>query len=467
MSYRYLYRTEVKGIQPWILGSGKLKEIAGGSEIVDSLAAFARERAAACNGTVITGAAGGATIGFDRPEHLESFAQWWPMAVAARAPGLTVVQAWTDDGQYASLYDRLIQAGTMPTVDLPEAGPMVARSGRTGLPAVGRGADGMVDRATRARLKGHTDSQSRLDAVLLGDDDPRRFLADSNDFPPGYVAVVHADANGVGSLIVSGAVTDLEAFSNSLRDATVDAARAAVATLPVAGGTVLARPIVLGGDDFTILVPARHAIPFAHTYLSRFEAATRERHDTLGRALHACAGISIVKPGWPFLDAHALAESLCGAAKAAYRTEQLSGLAFHRVTTALTHDWGTVKATELRSGAPDRSLTRVPYSLADVDRLQLLAEAVRLMPRGALRRWVDLSRTDLRRSQEHWSRMREVAERTHPTRLNRLDVALQALDADPLSGWGLDDSSDRSTPIRDALELERVLDRARRPAVGP
>lgn len=466
MTHRYLYRTEVKGIQPWILGSGKLKEIAGGSEIVDALASFARERAAECGGTVITGAAGGATIGFDSREHLESFAQWWPMAVAVRAPGLTVVQAWTDDGQYASLYDRLIQAGTAPTVDLPEAGPMVARSGRTGLPAVGRGADGLVDRATRARLKGHTDSQSRLDAVLLGDDDPRRFLDDSNDFPPGYIAVVHADANGVGSLIVSGAVPDLQAFSNSLRDATVAAARAAVAILPAAGGTVQARPIVLGGDDFTILVPARHAVPFAQTYLSGFEASSRERQDTLGRALHACVGIAVVKPGWPFLDAHALAESLCGAAKTAYRTAQRSGLAFHRVTTALTHDWETVKATELRAAASDRSLTRVPYSLADVDRLQLLAGAVRLMPRGALRRWVDLSRTDLRRAQEHWARMREVAARTHPARLRRLDDALEALGCDPLTGWGRDDSSDLSTPIRDALELERVLERARRPAVA-
>jgi len=466
-----LYRTEVKGIQAWILGSGKLKEIAGGSEVVAQLTRVAEERAAHCGGTVESAAAGGATIRFEHHDQLSAFACWWPMAVAARAPGLSVIQAWVTGDDRAELYKLLAEASASQHADLPEAGPFVQRSGRTGLPAVGRGDDGTVDRATRARVNGYVEGRDRVTAQLLGEDSPSSFLVDIDDFPEGYLAVVHADANGIGALFASGRVPPANArrFSVALQEATDAAAKAAVGTLKVARDRVPARPIVLGGDDFTIIVPARGALDFTQKYLQTFEDETQARAEALGiggEALHACAGVAIIKPGWPFIDAHALAESLCHAAKSTFRARQESGMAFHRVTTALSDDWDGVRQNELMVTAGDHVLTRNPYGLGELDSLRSLATCARFMPRGALRGWVDIAKDDTQRAQERWDRMREVLAVSDKERLAALDAALAPFDVDPTTGWSRSATGPRSTPILDALEIEQVIARSLPQAVG-
>ena len=67
-----LYRTESKGIQSWILGSGKLREIAGGSQVVEGIVQLARQQAVHVGGEVLFAAAGGATIHFDTMDQLAS-----------------------------------------------------------------------------------------------------------------------------------------------------------------------------------------------------------------------------------------------------------------------------------------------------------------------------------------------------------------------------------------------------------
>lgn len=458
----FLYQTAVKGIQSWIIGSGRLREIAGGSEIVDRLAELSRSQAMrlGLDASKIQAAAGRATIRFERRDQLEAFAQWWPMAVATRAPGLSVVQAWTEGEDWGSLQRRMAEAGCRVPQDLPEAGPLMARSGRSGLPAVRREHDGSVDRGAKARFDAYNGGRDRLASQLLPDERDRSFVKEVEDFPPGYLAVVHADANGVGRRFRDGKVSDPQAFSDALSQATENAARSALSEILRSGDRVLARPIVLGGDDFSILVPAQQSLAFARKFLHTFEAETESRSAALGSKISACAGVAIVKPGWPFSAAHALAEDLCKSAKRAFRLNNESGLAFRRVTTALIEDGDELMAAqdpEAKPGLERRVLSCNPYRLDRLDLLAAFSKAAELMPRGALRRWVDLAQIDLARAQEHWDRVREVVNARDPASLRQFDDALTALDCFPESGWQRDY---RCTPVPDALEWRRVSSRA-------
>ena len=164
----------------------------------------------------------------------------------------------------------------------------------------------------------------------------------------GWIAVVHADGNGVGTLFqdfpsAAGrrcrtSELSLEEFSYylgavsaELEEATCEAFAAAVTA--AAGSdrprdTVL--PLVIGGDDVTFACHAGIATPLVREFLDEFHRRTA-RQETLaelagqlagtgaGRAgqagLTSSAGIAIVKPHHPFSSAYELAADLCENAK--------------------------------------------------------------------------------------------------------------------------------------------------------
>jgi hypothetical protein len=88
-------------------------------------------------------------------------------------------------------------------------------------------------------------------------------------------------------------------------------------------------PLVVGGDDLTVLCDGRYAMQFTYDFLTKFEEETGkddEKHcggviariaeSALGaRRLSACAGVAIVKPHFPFHAAYNLAENLSKSAK--------------------------------------------------------------------------------------------------------------------------------------------------------
>lgn len=86
-------------------------------------------------------------------------------------------------------------------------------------------------------------------------------------------------------------------------------------------------PLVLGGDDLTILCDGKYALRFTQAFLEAFEKETASRchiegivpkiaNKALGiKRLSACAGIAIIKPHFPFSVAYELAEDLMQSAK--------------------------------------------------------------------------------------------------------------------------------------------------------
>jgi hypothetical protein len=192
----------------------------------------------------------------------------------------------------------------------------------------------------------------------------------SND---GWIAVIHADGNGVGQVFTDfparawqvAKANDGDAgglslerhaellaeFARQLDLATETAlgiaVREATAGQPAAGrsaaGTIL--PVVVGGDDVTVVCDARFALPLARAFALHFEEQTAAQptlaaiiaaggagpgdagadstvRPRTGPRLTAAAGIAYVKPHHPFSAAYALAEDLTASAK---RVKQAGG----------------------------------------------------------------------------------------------------------------------------------------------
>lgn len=110
-------------------------------------------------------------------------------------------------------------------------------------------------------------------------------------------------------------------------------------------------PVILGGDDVTVITSGDYALPFAAAYLRRYEEATGndpilhyltppEGQDT--GPMTAAAGVAIVKRNFPFHIAYELAEKLVGRAKKVGKTAQrpCSTLDYHVLfdTTVLDPD---------------------------------------------------------------------------------------------------------------------------------
>lgn len=178
----------------------------------------------------------------------------------------------------------------------------------------------------------------------------------------GWVAVVHADGNGIGQIFRElgkyyrgeDYLLTLAAFSEQLDYITQLAFSEAAADVQRSADTDRwLLPLVVGGDDVTALAGGRMGIDLAAAYLGHFASLSAD--DTLlseiaGKMLNrpglsAAAGVAIVKPHHPFSDAYALAESLCVQAKAASVWEPgSSALDFHVLRGSL----GT-SVKELRS----------------------------------------------------------------------------------------------------------------------
>ncbi|WP_139738759.1 hypothetical protein [Actinomyces wuliandei] len=182
--------------------------------------------------------------------------------------------------------------------------------------------------------------------------------------------------------------TVMEAFAGAWADvagwAEQDAAAAGRA--PTAVPVV---PVILGGDDVTVIASGDYALPFADSYLRRYEEGTRDdpllcylhdvdadgptgarsRPDTSQEqqpaspgALTAAAGVVITRNGFPFHTAYDLAEKLVTRAKTVAKSQvpARSVLTYHALldSTVLDAD----QALDAYS-----SFTTRPWLLTDKD----------------------------------------------------------------------------------------------------
>ena len=183
-------------------------------------------------------------------------------------------------------------------------------------------------------------------------------FTDTND----WIAVIHADGNGLGQIVKAisendSSGRDFHTFSSLLNQSTIDAAKSAAGIVfenAIKNGTDLPfRPVVLGGDDLTVIIRGSLAMSFIQNYLEAFEKFTKENFEVLAEkyavlenGLTACAGIAYVKSSFPYYYAYNLAEELCAAAKKDSNREK-SCIMFHKVQDSFVESYEDITKREL------------------------------------------------------------------------------------------------------------------------
>ena len=369
MSQKYLYGASVQGIQDYIFKTNALKEIIGGTEIVQRICTDLFEGVLKKTGgsfndeNCIVRAAGNVRYIFDSKEDCQKVFRVFPKAVLEEAPGVTISQAAVPyDDNYAACSQKLeekLHAQRNRPMRSTQLGLMgIKRNPRTGMPALAE--EGGPDEGIKQKLA-YSNARSLCEKAFGKDVEADHFpfnlgdLTGQND----WIAVIHADGNGMGRRFQEAGrsgIKDLKSLSQSIDKKTSEAAQAAYEI--IAGKykfsdlpTIPIRPIVLSGDDFSVICRADLALDYVCEFIKAFEQKTKTlTEDQSG--FSACAGIAFVKSSFPFYFSYALAESLCDEAKKEAREINKSCVLFHKVQDSFYSDFKDIKERELSPRPP-------------------------------------------------------------------------------------------------------------------
>jgi len=487
MSSQHCFLLEFKSIQAFLLLSGRLRHIVGASELIDRLTSKDCSRGLSLLDAVLEAVngreqikfsrrAGGAVYAFSEDASLlQRFAAVYSLGLQQVAPGLAYALGWgtgpTHADAFAAARQNLQSHDSLPLPEWPAASPLTQRARRTGLAAVSRsGKDGEIDAATVSRQRfanpengcflrrfspkgsGVRDSDWPLDlSASEADEDALVFpyVGERRD-----LALIVADGNGMGQILQrlqeaakkrpDRFIELYQAFSKAIDVSSTAAAAHATQTvlLPARkpGECLPARPILLGGDDVTVLVRADLAMDYVRAYAQQFEQQSAQALGKLAELdvqglpdkLTIGFGVAFIGANQPFHQAHHLAETLMAATKKDAKSAVKSGpggntsnriapstVAFYRNTSALNDDYDDALNTVLSHH--DGQITFVhtlgSYTLSEtagglpaLDDLLALGRLLRNpnLGRGSLRGLLTLIEMDPSQARTIWRRWREV-----------------------------------------------------------
>lgn len=405
MSYT-LTILDVSGVQNYLFNSNRMAHNLGASYLVEqAMHAWADEAAEPPrHGEIENGAewervysgGGNAVLLFVSHQRAVEFTNRYTRHLLQLAPGLRVVVQHTDfewddlnmplAKVYTSAIYELAKKKSAQTPVMPMLGLSVTAACQyTGLPAVDRDDEGKrVSTGIQAKLEAREEARKTLKEIFGDVLGGYEFTYDLNligEQKASYLAVVHADGNGMGKRkekicerFASAQdnrkfIEALREFSEQVRVAGRNALRATLRRamewdtqkkILFDEKRVRFVPLVFGGDDVTFVCDGRIGLSLAAIYLQEFN----QQHVN-GESLYACAGVSIVKNRYPFARAYDMAEQLCKNAKHAVRDLKEYG-----VSDALALDWhfavsgAVLNVNEIRKReytVPDGKLYVRPY----------------------------------------------------------------------------------------------------------
>jgi hypothetical protein len=231
-----------------------------------------------------------------------------------------------------------------------------------------------------------------------------------------WLAIVHADGNGLGQIFLNFAdclgtapsnreyISSYREFSLELDECTEAAFEKAIqeAFKPNDKAVPLV-PLIVGGDDLTVVCDGKAALKFTQVFLTQFEAETEQKREISKIAekqfsinrLSACAGIAIIKPHFPFSVAYELAESLIKSAKSVKQTiikpnsKPITPFPCSAIDFHILYDSTHIDLERIRRNLQPEATTYLynrPYVVTELDKLKS-AEG---------KDWA---------SQHHWSRL--------------------------------------------------------------
>lgn len=351
----YLYGADVVGIQMYILKSSRLCNIIEASAMVEWICTEAFAKYTEPNkGNIVVQAAGKIRCVFNDRACCEAAVRNFPREIMSCAPGIILNQAVVpySESDYASAANSLEQR-----LKIQRNKP--AKSMTTGLMGIRRQREtGELSQGPKEGTGGATYYNENLCEKAFGEfDRDITTLTSELAGTDSWVAVIHADGNGLGEVVAS--IKDsqtMNEFSNNLSKATTVAAQDAYGKVQNLFGDskiIPIRPVVLNGDDLTIICRADLALPYVTSFCAKFEEVSKECcTESTGREhLTACAGIAFIKAKYPYYYAYELAESLCAYAKKEARTvdekNKPSCVLFHKVSDSFSEDYPHIIEREL------------------------------------------------------------------------------------------------------------------------
>lgn len=461
----YFASLAVEGIQKYIFSTGRLKEMIGGSEIINfitreeffkdslpGLEIIAAEKFTGQPGTCVIcqANAGALRLVFAEKEAAKAFLSSMSERLLALYPGLPFYGAlcefdWSDDkaGKDAYMAARREAEGIIAKgrnerqpaegcslLPILSAAPLdgrpsvVKRDERwLSLPSLARSAQELIDRSRgRLRVKApdgiKVEWKDNLEEMLGGQG--------------GKVALICMDGNDLGKLFgtrledgssdsPAANIRVMTELSNTIEQCNRQAFDHACSSLvrklapggkyaDAAGNFVMPlRPIVLGGDDVTIIARAEIALPFALLFTKEFEKAAREK----GLSLSLGTGMVVMDSSYPFVKAFPLAESLQDSAKNLTRhlppNARPSSLDYLVLTEDVEDDEALVRQ-RLYTGSDGSRLTIRPFSLGGGEFMEFLENGGKVnneLPRSQLRQAWTLCRAGCAEARVAWENLRE------------------------------------------------------------
>lgn len=427
----YLYGFTIQGIQSYIFNTNKLKEIIGASEIIEKICTeLFQENCPNFNDKhLLLNAAGNIRYIFSKKDDVESFFRDFPLIINKKAQGIPFSQAVVEIENNLEInetklkeLDKKLRGRRNSPIILPETGIMGGeKSRRTGDVAIKQimhdGKREFLDSITK--LKDDNKDGKSLFNKLNFDQDQWAFTNElekiSSKEGKSWLAVVHADGNGMGNVIKNNILSSgdnisgrLKSFSEQINKSTIDAFKEAfektftpkvIDTFEFEGIIPIPpiRPVILGGDDVTFIIRADLAIDFTRYYLAAFENITKENLKVFGleNGLTSCAGVAFTKEKFPFHYGVHLAEELCKYAK--NKSERrVTSLQFHKIQDSFIESYYEIINRELK--ALEVSFLNGPYTIGEnhlgLNKIEDLLKKVYVLteenaPSNGLRNWLD------------------------------------------------------------------------------
>lgn len=539
----HAYAFEAKAIQNYILDGGRLRDVVGGSALVEALCSEPVGTATKSPSSLLeattrqvdgmaaarfTRKAGGAFVFIvESEEVVKAFRSLWTLVVQCVAPGLEFVDAVAsgkdDLDVLEALYAMLPAQRSRLRVKTPGATPIMMIAPRTGGAACAKDESDLggnkrhhdedhyelLDRPgeEKRRWRNADNLVKKFSPEVAADCWPVNMESEPNPKSGGfpflnndeakYIALVHADGNRMGQILIAILETlranksdslqeALSTFSTMIDEVTVTAAQIATTKHLVgnkkAGEMIPARPIVLGGDDMSIIIRGDLALDFTETFLKEFQRLAKSKLDNFCvdykipkqsvPELTACAGVAFFKHNQPFALGMELAESLCAYAKGKgklgrKKTDRVpSCVAFHRNTGSQFGQYKDIVKDDLSlSGL---TLTMQPYgvqgdefpSLGALRSLKTYLQNPKLSG-GPLRNFIDSLRHTPEKAGADYKRWCTVMGKRNPTLFERYEGAL-ALLVGSAKQYRTNAGTNHhgETPIFDALSWKAVEGKA-------
>jgi len=340
MSILSLY--DLSGIQPYTFGARRLRANLGASWLVHQVLAkdgWLRDAAVSAGAEVLWSGGGNAAVSSPTTEAACDVATALSLRIYGEAPGLRLVCAhgpWSGaPSEYAdaaeALRQELDRAKASKFDAAFDSGGVCEPCRDTAEPAVTFDKERVpIGFSLERRIAAFENAQERLQDIYKLEATGLTWSDDIDDLGRSFgeesaLGVIHVDGNQMGKRFGVAAAQGLQAvqqLSKAVHDAGEKTLQAGLRWVheridkdeldfelePTSDGQRVfpVRPVVFGGDDLTLVCDGRIAIDLAAQMLRHWHRLSE---------FHACAGIALVRPHFPFYRAVDIANELCRSAK--------------------------------------------------------------------------------------------------------------------------------------------------------